>query len=1028
MKAERWQQLDQLFHSALEREPVKRAAFLDEACAGDESLRKQVDRLLAAHEEAGSFIERPAFEVEAQSLANDQIQLAAGQTIGHYRIVSPLGEGGMGEVYLAEDTTLGRKIALKLLPADFTRNIDRARRFQQEARAASALNHPNIITIHEIAQIDHRDFIATEFIEGETLRQRIAAIQSRSEHGQRKRGLPLVEVLNIAIQTADALGAAHEAGIVHRDIKPENIMVRRRDGYIKVLDFGLAKLTENVGLAVDTEATTRAQVKTSAGLVMGTPGYMSPEQARGEAVDARTDIWSLGVVLYEMLAGCAPFERPTSSEVIALILEREPPPLPQYVRGLASDLERIISKALTKDREQRYQTAKDLQIELRRLQHRFELETESEHFASPPVSRGTALRGYAHVEMIPTDSFAARSEMVRPTSSAEYLINQIKQSKWGVISATAMLLIATIGGGFVLYRLLGQRLFGQPPQPFATSPSMTINRLTNSGRATAAAISADGNYVVYGLEDGSKQSLWLRQVKSTSEKEIVAPQEMHFVGLAFSPDGNLIYYTSTPRNVLANITFRGVLYQVPTLGGTPRKVVENVNGPVAVSPDGRRIAFIRTSEGEPHVDVLMVASVDGTGERQLTMKRDKAYLDPNPAWSPDGKTIICGAGVEPDYFYESILQVSAEDGKERWLTAHKWFQVSRLAWLTDRSGLIAVAHEKLGRGSQIWHISYPAGDVQRITHDLNGYGNNQELSASLSLTADSKNLVVVQHDSTSKIWVTATGEDESRARAISTGKLDGDAGVWWASNGEIICGVVTGDDPDIWLMKPDGTERSQLTTDSFYEAWPRMSPDGRYIVFASLRDGYFNLWRTEADGNNQKQLTYGTWTTIEPSFSPDGQSLAFTSNRWTGSLMVGKIAIDGGEPVQLTTYPSFWPAFSPDGKLIAVGLADQKENSVRLAIIPATGGQPSKLFDFPSATMTEAGLVWTVDGQALTYVNTKNGVSNIWSQRVDGGLPKQLTHFKSDMIFDFALSPDGRQFVLARGTKTHDVVLIRDFR
>jgi TolB protein len=207
-----------------------------------------------------------------------------------------------------------------------------------------------------------------------------------------------------------------------------------------------------------------------------------------------------------------------------------------------------------------------------------------------------------------------------------------------------------------------------------------------------------------------------------------------------------------------------------------------------------------------------------------------------------------------------------------------------------------------------------------------------------------------------------------------------------------------------------------------------MSPDGRYIVFASLRDGYFNLWRTEADGSNQKQLTYGTWTTTEPSFSPDGQSLVFASNRWTGSLMVGSVAIDGGEPVQLTTYPSFWPAFSPDGKLIAVGLADQKQNSVRLAIIPATGGQPLKLFNFPSATVTEAGLEWAVDGKALTYVYTKNGVSNIWSQRVDGGLPTQLTHFKSDMIFGFAWSPDGRQLVLARGTKAHDVVLIRDFR
>src|SRR4030095_920800 len=349
MKPERWQQLDSMFHSALRREPAERPAFLEEACVGDKSLRLQVEALLAAHEEAGSFIEKPALEVEARSVADDQGESAVGHTIGHYKILSSLGVGGMGEVYLAEDSNLGRRIALKILPAEFTRDIDRVRRFQQEARAASALNHPNIITIYEIGQFQDRHFMAIELIDGETLRQRISGVESGTTAiGRSIRPPQLREILNIAIQAADALAAAHEVGIVHRDIKPENIMVRRRDGYVKVLDFGLAKLTEGPATAPDPDVATRTQIKTSAGVVMGTANYMSREQARGEKVDARTDIWSLGVVLYELVAGCAPFDRSTPSEVIALILEREPPPLARYAREVPPELERIVGKALTK--------------------------------------------------------------------------------------------------------------------------------------------------------------------------------------------------------------------------------------------------------------------------------------------------------------------------------------------------------------------------------------------------------------------------------------------------------------------------------------------------------------------------------------------------------------------------------------------------------------------------------------------------------------------------------------------------------
>jgi eukaryotic-like serine/threonine-protein kinase len=373
-KPERWQKVKQVLYSALEREATERAAYLDEACAGDESLRSEVEALLASYERAGSFFEMPAAEVAAEVLADDHAESMMGRTFGHYKILSQLGAGGMGEVYLAHDTRLGRKVALKLLPTHFSEDNERLGRFEQEAFAASALNHPNILTIYEVGQIDSAHYIATEFIEGVTLRERM-----------RNGAMKLDDTLDVAVQVANALVAAHEAGIVHRDIKPENIMLRR-DGYVKVLDFGLAKMTEPVASApeaVDPEAVTRMRVKTSPGMVMGTSHYMSPEQARGLETDERTDIWSLGVVLYEMVSGCSPFEGDTPSDCIASILKTELPPLRSYEPTVPTKLERVVRKALRKKREERYQTAKELLLELKGLKQEQEFAARMGH--SSPV-------------------------------------------------------------------------------------------------------------------------------------------------------------------------------------------------------------------------------------------------------------------------------------------------------------------------------------------------------------------------------------------------------------------------------------------------------------------------------------------------------------------------------------------------------------------------------------------------------------------------------------------------------------------
>src|SRR5256886_907610 len=402
MQPERWQQINRLFHSALEQEPRRRAAFLAQECAHDRSLLREVEELIASHEQAQDFIERPASDLAAALLAREQNGLAPGQAVGSYQIVSVLGAGGMGEVYLAKDTRLGRQVALKLLPPQFIINADRLRRFEQEARAVSALNHPNIVTIHEVGRDHGSQFIVTEYIHGQTLRQRM-----------QETAISLRLALELSIQVSSALESAHAAGIVHRDIKPENIMLRE-DGYVKVLDFGLSKLTEIPSAATKAAASPRAKVETESGLVMGTATYMSPEQARGLSVDARTDIFSLGVVLYEMIAARAPFEGDTVSDVIAAILKEEPAPLRQYSVEVPVELEWIMKKALAKEREERYQAIKELQIDLKRLKQELELQAKLDgRVPARPQDRSVATRSTGETMNIST------AGTIRTASAAE---------------------------------------------------------------------------------------------------------------------------------------------------------------------------------------------------------------------------------------------------------------------------------------------------------------------------------------------------------------------------------------------------------------------------------------------------------------------------------------------------------------------------------------------------------------------------------------------------------------------------------
>jgi serine/threonine protein kinase len=394
------QQLEELFHEALSLEPQERAEFIARARTSDPQLADAVQSLITAHEKSGSFIDAPAFEAAAELIADSQPALMAGQILGHYQIVSPLGKGGMGDVYLANDPKLDRKVALKLLPPEFTNSKERLRRFVQEAKVVSSLNHPNIITIHEIGEAEGAHFIATEFIDGQTLRQHIAL-------GRMK----LIDILDLSIQAANALHSAHAAGIVHRDIKPENIMVRP-DGYVKILDFGLAKLSEKLGQSKSAASNIDTMVKayTNPGTVLGTVKYMSPEQARGQVLDERTDVFSLGVVLYEMSAGRIPFSGETSVDTLVSILEKEPAPLDQYSPETPSEFQRIVSKALRKDREERYQTIKDLLIDLKSL--------KEELFFQQKLDRSRPARSNIETETAPpaTEATPTDQKAVAPTS------------------------------------------------------------------------------------------------------------------------------------------------------------------------------------------------------------------------------------------------------------------------------------------------------------------------------------------------------------------------------------------------------------------------------------------------------------------------------------------------------------------------------------------------------------------------------------------------------------------------------------
>jgi len=896
-----------------------------------------------------------------------------GQTISHFKILEKLGEGGMGVVYKAHDTKLDRMIALKFLPAHVSINEETKARFLQEAKAAAALNHPNICTIHGVEEDAGNMFIIMEFVDGGTLRQKIPYSG-------------VDDVVDVSIQISEALQEAHAKGVVHRDIKADNIMLTSK-GQAKIMDFGLAKLKGSLKLTRTSSA-------------VGTLAYMAPEQIQGGEVDTRSDIFSFGALLFEMLTGKTPFRGEHEAAMLYSIVNEDPMPLEQLRQGISPLLSNLILRCLEKDPADRYQSVNEMAIELRRL--RKQSTKVPRTMATPSIDRTTQSVRPAGEVVLPQQQIGSASPVVETSSKNRTIMG---------VSILVIVLLA-----FVLYQMVQKEQKGEQLQ--LQFQSMKITQLTSNGKTGDAAISPDGKYLVHVVREAGKRSLWVKQVSTGSTVQILPLAEVLFVGITISFDGEYIYY-------VVNDAGKNILYKVPILGGTPRKILEDVQSAVTLSPDGKQIAFYRYVRKTGDFS-FVVANEDGTGERVLASHRGDLWFAGMPAWSPDGDIVAGFLGRWAGGMHYNLVAITIEDGKETPIGTFQWDEMGdnqgRVEWLRDGKGLICTGTEKRGSASQVWYCSYPSGDVQRITNDLNEYEH-------ASLTADGKALSVVQVARRSNIWVLPEG-DIGKAGQVTNGKDEGLWGISLAPDGKIIYTGSSGGNTDLWIMNPDGSDQRQLTSEPSMDVHPAVSNDNRYVVFSSYRSGIPNIWRINIDGSQPHQLT-GGGEDYNPDISPDGKWVVFRS--WdAGPLLIMKMSIDGGELTRLgnksgTTSPSF----SPDGKRVAYSYIDEQRGSILIVdIVDFPNGSLVTSMQLPSSAIVtnNSTFQWTPDGHEISFVEAREGVSNIWSQSLAGGPPKQITTFKSGIIYGHAWSRDGKMLVMSRGDITSDAVLISNFR
>jgi Tol biopolymer transport system component len=906
-----------------------------------------------------------------------------GQTISHYRITGQLGSGGMGVVYEAQDLDLGRKVALKFLPPQLSRDQNALDRFLLEARTASALSHPNICTIYAVEKVqnengEQQSFIAMELLGGETLDRRLAP-----------GALPLDRLLDWGIQLADALDAAHDKRIIHRDIKPANIFITQR-GQVKVLDFGLAKLTrpdlemETIGATQDAPGPMQL---TSPGSTVGTISYMSPEQARGEELDPRTDLFSLGVVIYQMASGRLPFTGATSAVVFHAILELDPVPALQLNAALPPKLEEIIGKALEKDRDLRYQSAADLRGDLKRLKR----DMESGRKPAQAKSSASAVPVAA-----PAAPVTAEVPTVPRASGSSAVVSAAREHKLGTGVTAGIVLVLVAAAAYGIYAFLARTR----PVPFQ---NFTVTKVTEGGKSVMAALSPDGKYILNLVRENGLASLWLRNVPTNSNTQVEPPADLYYNALRFSPDSNYFYFgRSDPGN-----TELKFLYRAPLLGGAPQKLISDLDSNITFSPDGKKFAFVRFDNPEPGKYQLILHSVENGEEKVLAGGPNSDALH-QPAWSPDGKVIV-GPVVDVASGLIRLAAVDVASGQRKAFYGSNERVVDKPAWLPDGSGVLVLASEQTSNftRTQIGFVSYPQGVYSSVTRDTGSYSD-------LSVASSGHILATVQNEGRWNLLVMPSGAPAAQARQVASSSAD--TNFTWTPDNQLIS-----DQANVLNRIDPATGSKTVIPGQAVSGAPWACQDGS-IVFVRFQTGVQNVWRMDTSGN-VKQVSDGKLDT-SPVCSQDGKWVFFLQQG--GETKLAKVPIDGGAARVISDSPNVgYFDISPDGALAAFPtLQHAGEHKEMLQVVETEAGKVVKTVPFERPRF---GLIhFSRDGKGVVYPLRENGVENLWLQPLDGSKGRQLTDFASEHIFDFHWSFDGKQLALVRGHTDADVVLIRD--
>ncbi|MGC2230233.1 MAG: protein kinase, partial [Candidatus Acidiferrum sp.] len=850
------------------------------------------------------------------------------ETVAHYKILRKLGSGGMGVVYEAEDTKLGRRVALKFIPEENQRDTQTLERFLREARSASALNHSGICTIHAIEDDGGRTFISMELLVGESLDKVLAGGP-----------LPILRTVEMGIQLADALDAAHKKGIVHRDIKPGNIFVTE-SGAVKVLDFGLAKLLprKSESLAGNTVDSRVDTLLTSPGMAVGTIQYMSPEQARGELIDGRSDLFSLGSVLYQMVTGKQAFPGSTSAVVFDNILHNAPVAPVTLNPDVPPEFERILNKALEKDRDMRYQVAAELRADLKRLQR------EIDSGSRPASTQASAAR-------VSTVSESTARKVTPSGSSA--IVEAAKKHKFGTVLTLAGVFVLIAAAGYGLYSIF----LRTQHVPFET---FTIENLTNNGHVVLAAISPDGKYLLHVRDENGLQALWLRHIPTGSNTELLPPAATRYAGLTFSPDTNYIYCV---RRDEAEHTLAS-LYSSPVLGGTPRLLIKDVDSRVTFSPDGQRFAFLREDHDSPTYE-LLVAHSDGSPDRTLFKDVPLAGSEGNysPAWSPDGKSIVITDSEMAQGVTTAILVVDVATGKQHAVPIATNQIYRNPVWMPDGSGLLVSEFGDFGvMNAQLGIVGYPNGSYRRITNDTNSY-------LFPTIASDGHTIVASQTQPSYEIEVASTAlPDDVHPITLMMNNR-----VWnwdWTPDGRIVFAQI----PDIRVVKPGGAETLVYSDGKHVSDQVISCGAGRYYVIRSAgRSGRvaFNLWRMNTSGEDLKQLTFGPDET-EPFCSPDGNWVYYTDDGDNQALK--RVSIEGGsqETILPTSYGEV--AISPDGKSLAYFEVRELDHKLMLDIYSL---DEKKVTYHNIDSRATWPLAFSPDNKSIVYAVRDKGIGNL---------------------------------------------------